>query len=218
MLMTTAGSEQQVFVAGGQQLQNALLTEFLGKQDVTAHALKRVDELGAEKLRELDQALVLVDYNTIDINDTISFLIEVDQQIDTELSMAVFNVDDEDALSRLAGLPMINGGFLQDCPQSMLLKGIRSIFEGELWLPRKVLQQYLVKSRAFNKTFSRSEVNLTDREVEVLKVLATGAKNSDIAHSLNLSPHTIKTHIYNIFKKINASNRLQAVNWAQENL
>jgi len=54
--------------------------------------------------------------------------------------------------------------------------------------------------------------------VEVLKVMATGAKNSEIASSLNLSPHTIKTHIYNIFKKINASNRLQAVNWAQENL
>ena len=75
-----------------------------------------------------------------------------------------------------------------------------------------------MKSRTFNKTFSRSEVNLTDREVEVLKVMATGAKNSEIATSLNLSPHTIKTHIYNIFKKINASNRLQAVNWAQENL
>jgi len=41
---------------------------------------------------------------------------------------------------------------------------------------------------------------------------------TDIARSLSLSPHTIKTHIYNIFKKINASNRLQAVNWAQENL
>ncbi len=75
-----------------------------------------------------------------------------------------------------------------------------------------------MKSRTFNKTFSRSEVSLTDREVEVLKVMATGAKNSEIASSLNLSPHTIKTHIYNIFKKINASNRLQAVNWAQENL
>ena len=216
--MTNAGSEQQVFVTGGQQLQNALLTEFLGKQEITSHALKRVDEVTADRLTGLEQALVLVDYNTVDINDTINYLIDVDQQIDTDLCMAVFNVDDEDALSRLAGLPMINGGFLHDCPQSMLLKGIRSMFEGELWLPRRVLQQYLVKSRAFNKTFSRSEVNLTDREVEVLKVLATGAKNSDIARSLNLSPHTIKTHIYNIFKKINASNRLQAVNWAQENL
>ena len=127
-------------------------------------------------------------------------------------------VDDDDDLSRLAGLLMVNGGFQYDCLQGLLTKGIKSMFEGELWFPRKVLQQYLVKSRAFNKTFGRNEVNLTDREIEVLKVMATGAKNSEIATVLNLSPHTIKTHIYNIFKKINASNRLQAVNWAQENL
>ena len=109
---------------------------------------------------------------------------------------------------------------LYECinPRPLLSKGIKAIFDGELWFPRSVLQAYLMKSRTFNKTFSRSEVNLTDREVEVLKVMATGAKNSEIATSLNLSPHTIKTHIYNIFKKINASNRLQAVNWAQENL
>ena len=130
----------------------------------------------------------------------------------------LFNVDDEESLSKLAGLPMVNGGFQFDCPQALLSKGIKAIFDGELWFPRAVLQTYLMKSRTFNKTFSRSEVNLTDREVEVLKVMATGAKNSEIASSLNLSPHTIKTHIYNIFKKINASNRLQAVNWAQENL
>lgn len=211
-------SELQVYVAGGQQLQNSLLAEFLGKQDINARNIKRVEDVGADELGQVAQALFLVDFTTVDINDTISRLLEIDQRIDTDVFIAVFNVDEEDSLSRLAGLPMVNGGFLHDCPQDLLLKGIRAMFDGELWLPRKVLQQYLMKSRAFNKTFSRSEVNLTDREVEVLKVMATGAKNSDIARSLNLSPHTIKTHIYNIFKKINASNRLQAVNWAQENL
>ncbi len=216
--MTMAGSEQQVFVAGGQQLQNALLAEFLEKKGISARSIKRPEEVERKEIDGTEQNLFLVDYNTIDINETISYLMEVDQEIEGDLYMAVFNVDEEPSMMRLAGLPMIQGGFLHDCPQELLLKGISSMFEGELWLPRKVLQQYLMKSRAFNKTFSRSEVNLTDREVEVLKVLATGAKNSEIARSLNLSPHTIKTHIYNIFKKINASNRLQAVNWAQENL
>ena len=216
--MNKAVSEKQVFVTGGQQLQNALLAEFLEKQGIPARAVKRAEEVPASEVEQAEQTLFLVDYNTIDVNETISLLMEVDQNIDHEIHMAIFNVDEESSMSRLAGLPMVNGGFLHDCPQDLLLKGIRAMFEGELWLPRKVLQQYLMKRRAFNQTFSRSEVNLTDREVEVLKVLATGAKNSEIARSLNLSPHTIKTHIYNIFKKINASNRLQAVNWAQENL
>ena len=216
--MTDLDTKQQVYVVGGQHLQNSLLAEFLTKQGLSASAVRLVDELSADQIRHHDQTLVLGDFNTIDINALISHLMEIDQQIDEDLLIGIFNVDNEDSLSRLAGLPMVNGGFLHDCPQNQLLKGVRAMMENELWLPRKVLQQYLMKSRGFNKTFARSEVTLTEREIEVLKVLATGAKNSDIARSLSLSPHTIKTHIYNIFKKINASNRLQAVNWAQENL
>lgn len=215
--MMMPASNRHVFVVGGQQLQNTLLAEFLSKQDIPASVIRDIPDISAEQIGRYDHVLFLVDFNG-DINEAIGRLLEIDPQLDTEVAMAVFNVSDEDSLAKLAGLPMVNGGFLHDCPQGLLLKGIGSMFEGELWLPRKVLQQYLVKSRAFNKTFSRNEVSLTDRELEVLKVLATGAKNSDIAKLLDLSPHTVKTHIYNIFKKINASNRLQAVNWAQENL
>lgn len=209
---------QQVYVVGSQHLQNALLTEFLDKESIPALAVKAVAQVDEDQLCRAAQNLFLVDIHSVDVNDVITQLLETDQRLECDILIGVFNVDDEDALTRLAGLPMVNGGFLHDCPQGLLTKGIKAIFEGELWFPRKVLQQYLVKSRAFNKTFARNEVNLTDREIEVLKVMATGAKNSEIAHVLNLSPHTIKTHIYNIFKKINASNRLQAVNWAQENL
>lgn len=209
---------QQVYVVGSQHLQNALLTEFLDKESIPAIAIKAVAQVDEDQLGRAEQNLFLVDIHSVDVNDVITQLLETDQRLESEILIGVFNVDDEEALTRLAGLPMVNGGFLHDCPQGLLTKGIKAIFEGELWFPRKVLQQYLVKSRAFNKTFARNEVNLTDREVEVLKVMATGAKNSEIASALNLSPHTIKTHIYNIFKKINASNRLQAVNWAQENL
>ena len=209
---------QQVYVVGSQHLQNALLTEFLAKETIAADTIGSVETITTEQLRQVQQTLFLVDYHSVDVNEVIAHLLEEDQEVEGDILIAVFNVDSEEALSKLAGLPMVNGGFQHDCPQAMLSKGIKAIFDGELWFPRAVLQAYLMKSRTFNKTFSRSEVNLTDREVEVLKVMATGAKNSEIASTLNLSPHTIKTHIYNIFKKINASNRLQAVNWAQENL
>lgn len=214
--MTAPSQQQQVLVVGGQQLQNSLLAEFLAKQGIDARAVRRIED--RSQVEHHQQTLCLVDFNSVDINDFISRLMALDQEVEGELLIGVFNVDNEDSLSRLAGLPMVNGGFLHDCPQEHLLKGVRAMFDSELWLPRKVLQQYLMKSRGFNRTFARSEVTLTEREIEVLRVLATGAKNAEIAETLNLSPHTIKTHIYNIFKKINASNRLQAVNWAQENL
>lgn len=209
---------QRVYIVGSQHLQNALLTEFLCKESIPAVAIKTVSAVSDEQFSQAGQNLFLVDVHSVDVNEVVAQLLETDQRLPGEILIGAFNVDSEEIIARLAGLPMVNGGFLHDCPQGLLSKGIKAMFAGELWFPRKVLQRYLVKSRAFNKTLTHGEVNLTDREIEVLRVMATGAKNSEIASLLNLSPHTIKTHIYNIFKKINASNRLQAVNWAQENL
>lgn len=109
--------EQQVFVVGGQHLQNSLLAEFLGKQGVPATAVKRAEDINAGAVKDCEQSLFLIDFNTVDINAVITHLMDVDQQVSGDLLIGVFNVDQEDSLSRLAGLPMVNGGFLHDCPQ-----------------------------------------------------------------------------------------------------
>lgn len=59
---------------------------------------------------------------------------------------------------------------------------------------------------------------LTDREKQILNKLCKGATNNDIASSLFISEHTVRTHIYNIFKKIKVKNRTQAMYWATVNL
>ncbi len=59
---------------------------------------------------------------------------------------------------------------------------------------------------------------LTQREKEILDLIATGFSNQQIADELFISPHTVKTHLHNIFKKINVKRRLQAALWAAQNL
>lgn len=59
---------------------------------------------------------------------------------------------------------------------------------------------------------------LTRREQEILTQLTTGEPNSVIASRLHLSEHTVKNHMYNIFRKIGVKNRLQASNWAKLHL
>ncbi|WP_295799372.1 helix-turn-helix transcriptional regulator [uncultured Microbulbifer sp.] len=59
---------------------------------------------------------------------------------------------------------------------------------------------------------------LTKREQEILAELTNGEANSVIAARLHLSEHTVKNHMYNIFRKIGVKNRLQASNWAKLHL
>ena len=60
--------------------------------------------------------------------------------------------------------------------------------------------------------------SLTAREMTILQMVAAGYSNSKIAEELSISPHTVKTHIYNAYKKIRAPGRLQAALWTIKNL
>jgi LuxR family transcriptional regulator of csgAB operon len=59
---------------------------------------------------------------------------------------------------------------------------------------------------------------LSPKEVEILVHVAVGFKNQEIADKLCISPNTLNTHLYNVYKKINVPNRLQAILWAAKNL
>ncbi len=55
-------------------------------------------------------------------------------------------------------------------------------------------------------------------EQQIIRHLAKGATNTEIADKLFVSENTVKTHLHNLFKKIHAKNRLQALIWAKENI
>lgn len=57
-------------------------------------------------------------------------------------------------------------------------------------------------------------VGLTPREVEVLALIATGMTNTEIAECLFISPHTVKNHVTNIYKKLKVEDRTQIALWA----
>ena len=70
----------------------------------------------------------------------------------------------------------------------------------------------------YSKVESSDNKILTHREKTILLLMAEGYSNIEISQELYISLHTVKTHIYNIYKKINATNRLQAALWAARNL
>ena len=130
--------------------------------------------------------------------------------------VALFNVDArfKDEIEHVAYLRGISGVFFEDKPLDLLLKGIQTIFDGELWFSRNSMSR-LLKYEKNDKIESKpAHFNLTTREKEILKLIAAGCSNAEIADRLYISPHTVKTHLSNLFKKIEVPNRLQAALWA----
>ncbi len=73
------------------------------------------------------------------------------------------------------------------------------------------------KKPLFCRKKVRHHYNLTPREMQILRLLTEGDSNPVISEKLSISPHTVKSHVINIMKKINVNNRTQAAVWAVQN-
>lgn len=110
-------------------------------------------------------------------------------------------------------------GFFYDTDQGdTILKGICALKNGEIWVPRGDLTKYVSQRQRTTPQLDETTGLLTRREKEVLLLLASAATNEEISRLLFISPHTVKTHIYNSLKKLDMRNRLQAALWAAKNL
>jgi LuxR family transcriptional regulator of csgAB operon len=164
--------------------------------------------------------LVLIDAMENNPGEAMELLAECRKSGKPQLLYAFFNAEHDSRLEKLAAPPEIHGIFYADSSIDHLTKGVLAIFNGDLWFPRRVIARYLINQKPHTSQafLNREHDLLTVREMEILNLLSTGAKNTDIAEQLSLSVHTIKTHIYHIYKKLDVSNRTQAVNWASNNL
>ena len=132
-------------------------------------------------------------------------------------SIALINTEERLPLELVVACPGVKGVFFTESSEETLVKGIEAIFRGEYWLPRRVLSAHLERTRTVQKPASPAATLLTRKELETLRLLAVGSSTGDIANELKVSPHTVKTHLYNLFRKIRVTNRVQAVHWAAQN-
>jgi LuxR family transcriptional regulator of csgAB operon len=129
---------------------------------------------------------------------------------------ALINVDDAHDQSQLAALPGVRGLFPKQVSTEQFLRGIQAIVDGDYWLPRHVLCTHLEKTRQLRPAASSaSTVKLSPKERQLLALLSQGCSNDVIASRLAISPHTVKTHFYNLYRKLQVRNRVQAATWAQ---
>lgn len=124
--------------------------------------------------------------------------------------------DDDDNIFRAleAGA---KGYILKSAAGERLLQAITELYNGGSpmsgAIARKVVEHFQRQMAAQSRPEPAPEASLlTDRENEILDLLAQGIRNKEIAERLYVSPNTIRTHIYNIYEKLHVNSRVEALN------
>jgi DNA-binding NarL/FixJ family response regulator len=136
----------------------------------------------------------------------------------TSNHIVLFNVPTDLEFQKKIVLQGIQGIFYQHDPLDNFIKGVRAVLDGKLWLSREMMTKYIFEGTGKDRSSESISEKLTERQIEILALIAVGDTNDEIADKLCISLHTVKTHLYKIFKKINVPNRVQAALWAVSNL
>lgn len=112
----------------------------------------------------------------------------------------------------------VRGIFFAEDKLWVLLKGIRALLKGEVWLSHNALLELALDEPLASLAQVAEASGLSRREIEILAHASRGETNDEISDMLCLSTHTVKTHLYNIYRKINVNNRFQASLWAAKHI
>jgi DNA-binding NarL/FixJ family response regulator len=113
-----------------------------------------------------------------------------------------------------------SGFLLKDVPPEQLVAGIRAVAQGDALLApsvtRRVIEEFVQRPPSSMRTVPPQVEELTARELEVLKLVAKGLSNAEIAKELFVSETTVKTHVAHMLTKLDVRDRVQAVVLAYE--
>lgn len=188
------------------------LLELEGDFQVIEEACDGVECL--EKLSKITPDILLLDINMPNMNG-----LEVLQKMKDKhmrVKVLVLTVHNEVEYLLKAVDIGINGYLLKDSESAELKKAILTVVNGEDYIQPSLIPLLNAKMIDRNKDNVKIE-SLTRREMDVLKLLAVGMYNKEVAEKLSISERTVKNHVSNIFKKIGVTDRTQAAVFAIRN-
>lgn len=160
--------------------------------------------------------ILLIDY--LD-HHLIQQTLKLFQRTSPHFETILFNVGKRLHTEEILSFGNLKGLFYENDSAECIREGLEEIINGQSWLPRQVSNQLIHYYRHhFHEYHIKASIDLTIREVQILRCLQTGASNMQMADSLFISEHTVKSHLYQIFKKLAVKNRGQAISWANQNL
>ena len=161
-----------------------------------------------EKARELSPDVVLMDLRMPEMDGVEAISRIKAEKPDIKFIILTTYSDDEYIFKGIAA--GARAYLLKDAPRDELFKAIRMVSRGESLIQPVVASRVLDKLAELSRKTPAGDT-LSDREIEVLRLMAGGESNKDIADHLSITQSTVKTHITSIFQKLNVTTRTEAV-------
>ena len=181
---------------------------------LTANSIEVVGEASngleaIEKIRKVKPDIVLMDVKMTGFNSIQATRIIKAEMPEIKIVMVTAFDDDEDLFEAMKS--GASGYILKNIEAGNFVKLLSSIMEGDVavspWVADKIVKELF---RQPGRLESSQHLNdLTNKEAEVLKLVANGATNKEIASSLHISDNTVKYHLRNIMEKLHVKNRAQ---------
>ena len=195
--------DHDLFRSGLRQLLEA-------EPDIQVVADPRRGEEAVERAAELRPDVVVMDVNMPGMSgiEATRALLEVSPD-SAILMLTVSDADDEILDAVLAGA---SGYLLKDAQLAEILAGVRAAAAGQSMIAPQVAGSLLTRLRHHGGREEQSPAgaDLSNRELDVLRLLVAGSDNTQIGKTLHLSPSTIKHHVSGILEKLSVENRIQA--------
>ena len=212
--MASVRSRIKILIADDHAIFRDALRKLLDSDDEIAIVGEAYN--GAEcikKLGELKPDILLLDLRMPDKNG-IAVLEEVNfDALPTRVIVLTAAEDDRDVKNALR--LGARGVVLKESAIDLLVKSIHRVHAGEIWLDSHMTAEVVNAFSAQSKSGTRSEkLLLSDRELEVVQLVAQGFRNKEIGIKLFISDQTVKNHLRNIFDKTGVSDRLELVLYA----
>jgi two-component system nitrate/nitrite response regulator NarL len=109
----------------------------------------------------------------------------------------------------------IRGMFLKDLASKLLLRCVRKVHAGAQWLETRISAHALGSLLRRESSGRRGKDELTPRELDVVRMAASGLPSREVARRLSISPGTVKLHLHNVYRKVKVPNRVGLVLYAQ---
>jgi DNA-binding NarL/FixJ family response regulator len=170
-------------------------------------------EIAIECVRTLSPNVVLMDIR-MPVMDGVTATKEICQQF-PNVNILILTTFDDDTYVSAAIEYGAKGYLLKDTPSEEIAAAIRAVDRGYTHLAPGMLAKFISGRTEKSPTTLPPELEeLTPRELEVLKLIAKGANNREIAKTLHISEGTVKNHVTNLLNRLNLRDRTQAAIFA----